>query len=86
MDNNQHDKPTINTGNNGEPSTPVIGEMDIDKTKQDQINKIDEREVISESVEQPTLSQNTTNKDPVNHEQEVPITNHATPIRMLQYS
>ena len=82
VDNNQHDKPTINTGNNGEPSTPGIGEMDIDKIKQNQINKIDEREVISESVEQLTLSQNTTNKDPVNHEQEVPITNHADPIRM----
>ena len=36
VDNNQHDKPTINTGNNGEPSTPGIREIDIDKTKQDQ--------------------------------------------------
>ena len=62
VDNNQHDKPTVNTGNNGEPSTPGISE--------------------TEPIEQPTLSQNTTNKDPVNHEQDVPITNHATPIRM----
>ena len=82
MDNNQHDKSTINTGNNGEPSTPGIGEIDIDKTKQDQINKIDKREVISESIEQPMLSLNTTNKDPVNHEQDVPKTNHTTRIRM----
>ena len=82
VDKNHHDKPTSNTGNNGEPSTPEIMEMDIDKTEQDQIKKIDEREVISEPIEQPTLSQNPTNKDPVNHEQDVPITNHATPIRM----
>ena len=82
VDNNQHDKPTFNTGNNGEPSTPGIGEIDIDKTKQDQINKTDKREVITESIEQPTLSLNTTNKDPVNHEQDVPKTNHATRIRM----
>ena len=62
MDNNQHNKPTVNTGNNGEPSTPGTRE--------------------TEPIEQQTLSQNTTNKDPVNHEQDVPITNHATPIRM----
>ena len=82
MDNNHHNKPTSNTGNNGEPSTPEIMETDIDKTKQGQIKKIDEREVISEPIEQPTLSQNPTNKDLGNHEQDVPITNHATPIRM----
>ena len=81
MDNNQHDKPTVNTGNNGEPSTSGIGEMDIDKTKQDQKGKR-EREVISESIEQLKLSLNTTNKDPVIHEQDVPKTNHATHIRM----
>ena len=82
VDNNQYDKPTSNTENNGEPSTPEIMETDIDKTGQHQLNKTDKREVISEPIEQLTLSHNTTNKDPVNHEQDVPITNHATPIRM----
>ena len=78
----QYNKPISNTGNNGEPSTPEIMEMDIDKTGQDQLNKLDKREVISEPTEQLKLSHNITNKDPVNHEQDVPITNHATTIRM----
>ena len=57
-------------------------ETDIDKTGQDQLNKLDKREVISEPTEQPKLSHNITNKVPVNHEQDVPTTNHATTIRM----
>ena len=81
-DKDQYDKPISNTGNNGEPSTPEIIEMDIDKTGQDQLNKLDKREVISEPTEQPKLSHNITNKDPVNHDQDVLITNHATTIRM----
>ena len=81
-DKDQYDKPTSNTGNNGEPSTPEIMEMDIDKTGQDQLDKLDKREVISEPTKQPKLSHNITNKDPVNHEQDIPITNHATTVRM----
>ena len=37
--------------------------------------------MIFEPIEQPTLSPDTTNKDPVNYEPDVPITNHANPIR-----
>ena len=61
---------------------PESGKWTLTKPKQDQINKHDKREVISESIEQPKLSLNTTNKDPVIHEQDVPKTNHATRIRM----
>ena len=81
-DKDQYDKPISNTGNNGEPSTPKIMETDIDKTGQDQLNKLDKREVLSEPTEQSKPSRNITNKDLVNHEQDVPITNHATTIRM----
>ena len=81
-DKNQYDKPTSNTGNNGEPSTPEIMETGIGKTGQDQINKLDKREVISEPTEQSKLSHNITNKDPVDHEQGIPKTNHATTFRM----
>ena len=82
VDKDQYDKPISNTGNNGEPSTPKIKETDTDKSRQDQLNKLDKREVISEPTEQPKLSHNITNKDPVKHEQDVPITNHTTTIRM----
>ena len=65
-DKNQYDKPISNTESNAEPSTPEIMEMDIDKTGQDQINKLDKREVISEPIEQPNLTHNITNKESVN--------------------
>ena len=39
------------------------------------------REVISEPIKKPTLSQDTTNRDLVNYEPDVPKTNHATTIR-----
>ena len=81
VDNNQHDKPTSSTGNNGKPSTIGIMEKDSDKTEQDQIKKIDNREVISEPIEKLMLSRDTTNRDPVNYEPDVQKTNCATPIK-----
>ena len=53
-DKNQHDKPISNIESNAEPSTPKIMETDIDKTGQDQINKLNKREVISEPIEHRT--------------------------------
>ena len=85
---NQYDKPISNTGTHTVPSTPEIMETDIDKTGQDQINKLDKREVISEPIEQLNLTLNITNKEPVNQEQEkavshdLPVTNQTTNIRM----
>ena len=70
------------------PVTAKIKETDIDKTGQDQINKLDKIDVISEPIEQPNLTQNITNKESVNQEQEMPdshdkpVTNHTTNIRM----
>ena len=87
-DKNQYDKPIGNKESKAETSTPEIKETDIDKTGQDQINKLDKSEVISEPIEQPNLTQNITNKDSVNQEQEKPdshdkpVTNHITNIRM----
>ena len=87
-DKNQYDRPISNTETITEPSTTEIMETDIDKTGQDQINKLDKREVISEPIEQLNLTHNITNKEPVNQEQEkadshdLPVTNHATNIRM----
>ena len=87
-DKNQYDKPISNTETDAEPSALEIMEIDIDKTGQDPINKLDKREVISEPLEQPNLTHNITNKEPLNQEQkkadphDLPVTNHATNIRM----
>ena len=88
MDKNQYDKPNSNKESKAETSTPETKETDIDKTGQDQINKLGKSEVISETIEQPNLIQNITNKESVNQEQEKPdsqdkpVTNHTTNIRM----
>ena len=88
MEKNQYDKPISNKESKFETSTPEIKEMDIDKTGQDQINKLDKIDVISEPIEQLNLTQNITNKESVNQEQEMPdshdkqVTNHTTNIRM----
>ena len=88
MDKNQYDKPNGNKESKAETSTPETKETDIDKTGQDQINKLGKSEVISETIEQPNLIQNITNKESVNQEQEKPdsqdkpVTNHTTNIRM----
>ena len=85
---NQYDKPISNKESKFETSTPEIKETDIDKTGQDQINKLDKIDVISEPTEQPNLTQNITNKELVNQEKEKPdshdkpVTNHTTKIRM----
>ena len=87
-DKNQYDKPISNTETDAELSALEIMEIDIDKTGQDPINKLDKREVISEPLEQPNLTHNITNKEPLNQEQkkadphDLPVTNHATNIRM----
>ena len=87
-DKNQYDKPNGNKESKAETSTPETKETDIDKTGQDQINKLGKSEVISETIEQPNLIQNITNKESVNQEQEKPdsqdkpVTNHTTNIRM----
>ena len=87
-DKNQYDKPISNTETDAELSALKIMEIDIDKTGQDPINKLDKREVISEPLEQPNLTHNITNKEPLNQEQkkadphDLPVTNHATNIRM----
>ena len=85
---NQDDEPICNKESKVETSTPKIKEKDIDKTVQDQINKLDKPDVISEPTEQPNLTQNITNKESVNQEQEKPdshdkpVTTHTTNIRM----
>ena len=84
---NQNDEPIGNKESKVETSTPEIKEKVIDKTGQDQINKLDKPDVISEPTEQPNLTQNITNKESVNQEQEKPdshdkpVTTH-TNIRM----
>ena len=67
---NQDDEPIGNKESKVETSTPE--EKVIDKTGQDQINKLDKPDVISEPTEQPNLTQNTTNIESVNQEQEKP--------------
>ena len=87
-DKKQYDKPNGNKESKAETSTPETKETDIDKTGQDQINKLGKSEVISETIEQSNLIQNITNKESVNQEQEKPdpqdkpITNPTTNIRM----
>ena len=84
---NQDDEPIGNKESKVETSTPKIKEKVIDKTGQDQINKLDKPDVISEPTEQPNLTQNIPNKESVNQEQEKPdshdkpVTTH-TNIRM----
>ena len=85
---NQDDEPIGNKESKVETSTPKIKEKDIDKTGQDQINKLDKPDVISEPLEQLNLTQNIKNKESVNQEQEKPdshdkpVTTHTTNIRM----
>ena len=87
-DKNQYDKPNGNKESKAETSTPEIKETDINKTGQDQINKLDKSEVISEPIEQLNLTENITNKESVNQEEEKPdsqdkpVTNPTTNIRM----
>ena len=87
VEKNQDDEPIGNKESKVETSTPEIKEKVIDKTGQDQINKLDKPNVISEPTEQPYLTQNITNKESVNQEQEKPdshdkpVTTH-TNIRM----
>ena len=87
VEKNQGDEPIGNKESKVETSTPKIKEKVIDKTGQDQINKFDKPDVISEPTEQPNLAQNITNKESVNQEQErpdshdKPVTTH-TNIRM----
>ena len=69
---NQNDEPIGNKESKIETSTPQIKEKVIDKTGQDQINKLDKPDVISVPTEQPNLTQNITNKELVNQEQEEP--------------
>ena len=84
---NQDDEPIGNKESKVETSTPEIKEKVIDKTGQDQINKLDKPDVISEPTEQPNLTHNITNKESVNQEKEKPdshdkpVTTH-TNIRM----
>ena len=85
---NQDDEPISNKESKVETSTPKIKEKDIDITGQDQINKLNKPDVISEPIEQPNLTQNITNKESVNQEEEKPdshdkpVTTHTTNIRM----
>ena len=87
-DKNQYDRPISNTETDAELSALEIMEIDIDKTGQDPINKLDKREVISEPLEQPNLTRNITNNEPLNQEQkkayphDLPVTNHTTNMRM----
>ena len=87
VEKNQDDEPIGNKESKVERSTPEIKEKVIDKTGQDQINKLDKPDVISEPTEQPNLTHNITNKELVNQEQEKPdshdkpVTTH-TNIRM----
>ena len=82
------DEPNSNKESKAKTSTPKTKETDIDKTEQDQINKLGKGEVISETIEQPILIQNITNKELVIQDQEKPnpqdkpVTNHTTNIRM----
>ena len=71
-ENNQYDEPISNKGSKVEMSTPEIKEKVIDKTGQDQLNKLDKPDAISEPTVQPNLTQNITNKESVNQEQEKP--------------
>ena len=85
---NQDDEPIVNKGSKVETSTPKTKEKDIDKTGQNQINKLNKPDVISEPIEQPNLTQNITNKESTNQEQEKPdshdkpVTIHTTNIKM----
>ena len=87
VEKNQDDEPIGNKESKVETSTPEIKEKVIDKTGQDQINKLDKPDMISEPTEQPNLTQNITNKEFVNQEEEKPdshdkpVTSH-TNIRM----
>ena len=87
-DKTQEDKPNSNKESKAKTSTPKTKETDIDKTEQDQINKLGKGEVISETIEQPNLIQNITNKELVIQDQEKPdpqdkpVTNNTTNIRM----
>ena len=69
---NHDDEPICNKVSKVETSTPEIKEKVIDKTGQDQLNKLDKSDVISEPTEQPNLTQSITNKELVNQEQEKP--------------
>ena len=76
---NQDDEPICNKESKVETSTPKIKEKVIDKTGQDQINKLDKPDVISEPTVQPNLTQNKTNKESVNQEQKKPDS-HGKPV------
>ena len=85
---NQDDELIVNKESKVETSTPEIKEKDIDKTGQDQINKLDKPDVVSKPIEQPNLTQNITDKESINQEQkkpdshDKPVTTHTTNIRM----
>ena len=62
-DKNQYDKTNGNKESKAETSTLEIKETDIDNTGQDQIKELGNSKLISETIEQPNLTQNMANKE-----------------------